>query len=135
MGTFGQLFVPDVGFRCMTGELPWRNNSRGLSCIPEGIYECSHLPRSGSGKFVDVYHVQEVYGRTGILIHAGNYCGDIKEGFKSDVDGCILLGTKHGYLGTQRAVLNSKTALQGFREAIGKDPFTLTVWDRTDRDA
>jgi Family of unknown function (DUF5675) len=130
-GTFGQLWSASKGHLGFTGELPWRNNERGISCIPEGKYSVKFLARSGSGKYKNVYHVWAVPGRSGILIHAGNLCGDRELGLKSDVDGCILLGTKTGVLGTQRAVLRSKTAMHGLRQALGTDPFELIVWDRT----
>ena len=37
-GTRGMLFFED--FNCHTIELPWRENQRGISCIPPGEYEC-----------------------------------------------------------------------------------------------
>ena len=35
-GTFGQFRIGD--YQCHCGELPWRDNSRNVSCIPAGIY-------------------------------------------------------------------------------------------------
>ena len=37
-GTNGALFV-NGRFICFTIELPWRENRRNVSCIPEGRYE------------------------------------------------------------------------------------------------
>jgi len=52
-----------------TIELPWKENQRRISCIPEGRYELRkrYTPRFG-------YHlmVREVPGRSNILIHAFN---------------------------------------------------------------
>ncbi len=54
---------------CYTIELPWRNNRRGLSCIPGGRYglEARYSPR-----FKDHLQVENVPGRTLILIHPAN---------------------------------------------------------------
>ena len=37
-GTNGTLFSSDK-YLCHTIELPWLNNKRNVSCIPEGAYE------------------------------------------------------------------------------------------------
>ena len=50
-------------------ELPWRENKRNISCIPEGRYEV--VPRF-SPKFKNHLHVLGVYGRSLILIHPAN---------------------------------------------------------------
>ena len=86
-GTFGRLKVVETGFTCYTVELPWLDNARGKSCIPEGIYDATYMARSASGKFKEVYHLHEVEGRSGILLHAGNYAGDEDKGFEAHSDG------------------------------------------------
>ena len=65
----------------VTLELPWRNNKRNVSCIPGGVYRCTLADTVKRGK---VYRVNGVTGRTGILIHVGNY--------PRDTQGCILPG-------------------------------------------
>ena len=47
-GTFGVL-TTDSGFQVYTGELPWRWNIPGKSCIPPGEYECiwTEKPKHG----------------------------------------------------------------------------------------
>ena len=77
-------------FSCVTLELPWLDNQRNVSCIPEGIYTTS---RHQSPNFGLCFHVQDVPGRSHILIHAGNYVGSInpKTG-TPDTRGCILPG-------------------------------------------
>lgn len=122
-GTFGQL-ITDSGFTATTGELPWKNNEKGHSCIPTGLYRCSW---GMSSKFGSCYHLKEVPDRSDILIHSGNFCGDKEKGFKSDVEGCILIGETVGQLEKQKAVLNSKHAIGGLRIAFGLDPFDLTI--------
>lgn len=131
-GTFGRLIVNRTGWSCATAELPWRDNARNRSCIPAGKYECDYLESSASGKYRKVYHVKDVPDRSGILIHAGNLAGDVEKGYKSDVDGCILLGTARGMLGTQYAVLSSKDAVKEFAIQLGRKPATLWIIDDTE---
>lgn len=107
------------GNRYYSLELPWRQNKRNRSCIPSGSYECHHLARSSSGKYQNVYHLRNVKGRSGILIHNGN--------LPSHTKGCILLGMREGFLGGMKAVLNSKSAMSDFVRIMNKEPFTLRV--------
>jgi hypothetical protein len=68
-------------FKFHTVELPWKNNERRKSCIPEGTYKCK--PHT-SPKFGKTFWIQDVPGRSEILIHVGN--------FTSDLLGCIAPG-------------------------------------------
>jgi hypothetical protein len=91
-GTFGTLIYNCQPF-AKTIELPWRNNSRNISCIPTGEYLVSS--RYSAAPFNRVlYEVQNVPNRSGILIHRGNYAGDKAMGRKSHFAGCIGLGDK-----------------------------------------
>ena len=130
-GTFGRLKVVETGFTCYTAELPWRDNNRRVSCISEGAYAVAHMERSASGKYRNVYHVQNVSGRSGILIHAGNRAGNTEMGFETDSTGCILVGSRRGVLDGQQAILNSRRTLHKFVENLGQAPFNLYIWDRT----
>lgn len=121
-GTFGVLETE--GFMCYTGELPWKNNEVGKSCIPLGEYEC--YPYS-SKKYPTAYEVSKVPGRSAILIHQGNLCGDVDKGLQSNVRGCILLGKSIGKLAGQKAVLQSKTALVDFIIHMDNKPFKLVI--------
>lgn len=122
-GTFGVMTI-DNGDRYHTGELPWRNNQRGISCIPPGKYICKigHSPKRG-----DVYYVTNVKGRSNVQIHRGNWCGDKTRGYKSDVLGCILLGTDSGMLEGQRAILHSAIAIEMFMKDMGGADFELEI--------
>ncbi len=122
-GTEGML-VTDSGFTCYTLELPWRNNQRSISCIPPGNYK---VEVRVSPKYGKVYWVRKVPNRSYILIHGGNYAGDKNKGLKTHVAGCILLGKKHGQLGDQRAILNSRVAVRAFTNHMMFDPFMLNV--------
>jgi len=121
-GTFGILLAK--GKRFETVELPWHDNQKGISCIPYGEYECEIV---NSPKFGRVYQVKDVDERTHILFHWGNWAGDMAEGFRSDSDGCILIGMKRSYIYGQKAVGDSRTAVKKFNELMNHEPFTLIV--------
>jgi len=56
-------------FICFTIELPWKDNKRNVSCIPEGRYRLIKRFTSRRG-----WHlmVKDVPGRSGILFHPAN---------------------------------------------------------------
>lgn len=121
-GTEGVLVFDD--FKCFTLELPWRNNEKNISCIPAGTYDVTIRI---SPRFGRVYWVLKVEGRTYILIHSGNWAGDVEEGLNTHTNGCILLGTKRGYLAGQRAVLLSRKAIRQFIEKLQGYNFKLHI--------
>lgn len=102
-------------------EQPWRDNERNVSCIPTGRYECRYLEKSASGRYRRVWHLQEVQGRSGILIHTGNLVRHTR--------GCILVGMRKGQLAGEPAVLNSRTGMERLRTIVGEQAFTLEVRD------
>lgn len=67
-GTKGTLQV-DGKLICKTIELPWKENERRVSCIPEGEYL---LKKRHIQKFGWHLHLQDVTGRDLILIHSAN---------------------------------------------------------------
>ena len=123
-GTEGILSFGD--FFCFTLELPWKENKKNVSCIPPGKYYCELI---NSSRFGRVYHVKDVSDRTNILIHAGNFAGDVSKGLKSDVEGCILLGDDFGILNGQNAISNSKKTLNKFMSEIKNKRFKLEIID------
>tara|TARA_R110000765_G_scaffold396099_1_gene489892 strand:+ start:762 stop:1310 length:549 start_codon:yes stop_codon:yes gene_type:complete len=97
--TLGKMFLNGEMF-CDTLELPWLDNQRSISCIPSGEYKVRlRLARESATR--DYLHllVQDVEGRSYILVHIGNYPKDTK--------GCILVG--HGR--KQDFVSNSRLAM------------------------
>jgi hypothetical protein len=106
-------------------ELPWRNNQNKISCIPAGEYTCviHH-----SVKYGRIWMLTNVEGRSYILIHSGNFAGDVNKGWQSHSQGCLIIGAKLGTINKQRAVLSSKISLVKFH-AHTKDlttfPFTI----------
>lgn len=123
-GTRGLLEIEGFNQTFATMELPWRNNSTGGSCIPEGTYNCVW---GRSDKFGMCYHITKVPGRSSILFHNGNWAGDHTKGFRSESLGCVLIGLRHGILIGQRAVLGSIAARTLFESAMNKEPFKLTI--------
>lgn len=124
-GTPGVLTAPG-GFRCLTLELPWRDNRRGHSRIPPGVYgaELVRSPRFGL-----VYRLYGTAPRDAVLIHSGNWAGDVEQGLRSHVQGCILLGRARGRLEGQKALLMSRPVVVEFMRHMGGLPFTLVVED------
>lgn len=67
-GTNGALFYQGK-FICFMIELPWKENARNVSCIPDGRYE---LALWYTDRFKHHLVVKNVPGRTGILVHPAN---------------------------------------------------------------
>ena len=85
-GTNGTLFIVQKkekeiteDFFCFTIELPWKENKRNISCIPEGQYE---VQTRFSKKFQHHLIVKDVKGRGYILFHPANDA-------KKELFGCI----------------------------------------------
>lgn len=100
-------------------ELPNRDNQRGISRVKADTYTCV---LRYSEKYGWHYHLQDVKGRTLILIHFGNYYTNTR--------GCILIGNnftdinKDGY----RDVTSSKKTMNKLLKIMPKE-FKLTIID------
>lgn len=71
--TLGTYYVMDGYkelFKCKCLELPWLDNQKNISCIPDGVYD---VEKYSSVKHPDTFWIKDVPNRTGILIHMGNY--------------------------------------------------------------
>lgn len=112
-GTFGMLCYKGLPFM-PTFELPWKDNYPNISCIPSGDYEAKLVQTPKHGQ---VYEIQSVPDRNGILFHVGNTA--------VDTNGCVLLGTEHGMLylpgGNKPGVLGSKNAFLRFMRSMTPD--------------
>lgn len=64
---------------CYTIELPWKQNAKGVSCIPEGKYL---LKKRYSAKYKHHLLVEGVPQRSLILLHPANYA-------MQELQGCI----------------------------------------------
>lgn len=78
---------------CKTLELPWRENRRGISCIPEGTYEVvssppipPNDPHGRKERPYGHFRLPSVPHRSGILIHRITYVKDLR--------GCIGVGSR-----------------------------------------
>ena len=117
-GTNGALFI-NQQFMGFTIELLWRENTKRVSCIPEGDYELK--PRY-SEKFKHHLALQNVPNRSLILIHPANDAN-------KELQGCIapvssLTGIAKG--------LQSRSAFQKILSACyqafdRKEKVTLTI--------
>ena len=116
--TLGVLVIDALSFATL--EPKWADNLPNISCIPTGWFGAAFLPRSASGKYRRVWHVQPVEARAGILIHNGNTVDHTR--------GCILLGLRHGVIANQPAVLSSRTAMRHLAEHINDADFSLHIW-------
>ena len=104
--TFGVLMYQSVPF-CLTLELPWRDNKRNVSCIPEGTYAVTKNPDK------QAFNILSVPSRSGVQIHIGNKPSEIK--------GCVLLGEKYEPLGDEYAVHESRKAFNELETKLGED--------------
>lgn len=77
-GTNGEIRHVGIWI-CHTIELPWLQNRRNVSCIPEGRYALRKRVTPKHGLHLLVV---DVPGRSGILIHPANYA-------KTELRGCI----------------------------------------------
>lgn len=128
-GTFGTLIVPDNGtnYYFYTGELPWRDNKPHISCIPVGTYKCVLVDGTKSHFRKWLYSIQGVKGRSSILIHSANLMGDEEKGYKKQLEGCIALGDKIGFMNGQRALLLSTPAIRRFEALMDEQDFILEI--------
>lgn len=91
-GTNGELVLKV----CNTIELPWLQNQRNVSCIPEGRYE---LKKRFTKKHKHHLVIANVTGRSGILIHPANDA-------KRELQGCIAPVTE--LTGSGKGILSRK---------------------------
>jgi hypothetical protein len=112
--TIGVLKIMGTSTQYFTLELPWKNNQRKISCIPEGTYKLEHR---FSPKYGQHFWVKDVPGRDMILIHAGNKPADLL--------GCIAVGITNplpDFIG------NSRAALADLKEKLkGQTDITLII--------
>lgn len=108
-------------FTFKTLELPWRNNERRVSRIPEGKYEAQPHRSPQFGKSV---WIRNVPGRSEILLHLGNYVGSNNPRTeRGDSLGCILVGKKFADITGNgiNEVTHSAATIEKLYELIRKD--------------
>lgn len=132
--TLGLMRFGDL--QLATIERPWIANPAGpggmprQSCIPDGTYTlASHNSQHFPNTFILSNNVLGVYtqpglipagqgwGRSAILIHAGNTV--------QDVIGCIAVGAAH--VPDRCMVVDSRNSLDKLRALLGRDLHRLTI--------
>lgn len=104
----------------------WRNNEPRRSCIPAATYTAKPHgwePYSPF-KYKQVWQLNRVPNRSGILFHAGNK--------HEDTEGCLLVGMGMQITQLQSMVTDSRVALELMRLEIGNKEFKLTIVDAWD---
>lgn len=119
--TLGDLYLYDganVIYNCKTLELPWKNNSHNISCIPEGIYG---LKKYSSSKHPKNYEVAGVPNRDAILIHKGNY--------NTDIQGCILVGDGYNDINNDGEIdiINSSITVEKLLESTNYEELPIVI--------
>ena len=114
--TTGKLLLVDnknnLVLQLQTLERPWIFNERKVSCIPTGTYL---VKRHISPKFGQCFKIQDVKGRSGILIHSGNVV--------ADTIGCVLVGLTGGSVDDSDTAMiyNSRKAMAVLLALIDKE--------------
>jgi hypothetical protein len=134
--TLGWMLVGNL--RLATIERPWLANPKGQggtpreSCVPDGLYDVRpHHSEKFPETFALVNPQRGVYyqpadipsgqqwGRSAILIHAGNTA--------DDVVGCIAVGLRHENSGALHYISDSRIALGKLRALLGRDQASLLI--------
>lgn len=126
-GTFGIIVAGQLAL--YTGEPPWRDNQPNISCVPASTYwaQITYSPHFGRG----LYLLNPTAPRSGIRIHPANLMGDRSLGYRCQLNGCIALGERIGWLDGQKAILLSAPAVRRFETHMGRRPFILEIRDPT----
>ncbi len=117
MGVFGIMEIPGKP-RLYTVERPWRNNERNVSCVPALPYRLLLRPsplttRITRGRYTHAWELQEVQGRSHILVHPANAA--------SELEGCIAPGLDLGFVHNAWAVTRSRDAFDVFMGSLAVD--------------
>lgn len=109
------MLISSGNLLAVTCELPWADNRRKVSCIPQGNYVFNHFksPRHGH-----VWLADDVPDRDMIEIHAANTIADL--------EGCIAPGKRLGFLNGRPAVLDSRLAMAELLRIL-PDTFELQI--------
>jgi len=99
------------------------DNEKNRSCIPgNATYLCKWLGKHGHREnvwSVKRHNGSEIPGRTGVLIHKGNY--------PKDTLGCILFGNSRDIVNHPDFVGNSGVTLAKFATAMNRQDFLLRI--------
>lgn len=115
-------FYKDSVVLCKTMELPWKNNDRNVSCIPEATYVCIREAYTEKHPYPH-FRIMDVPGRSGILIHKITYVKDLR--------GCVGVGQAFADLNKDGVldIVRSTIALQELYDDM-PDAFNLTIIEK-----
>ena len=93
------------------------------------VYLCALVK---SPRFGRVYGLQDVPGRSHVLIHSANFAGDVDKGWTTQLQGCIAPALRVGQMRNnagvmQAAGLVSRPALARLMEWADGQPFELEI--------
>jgi hypothetical protein len=123
LATYGNGYVVNdvdmIVFTFKTLELPWKDNRRSVSCIPEGVYDVVKEGPTLKRPYI-YFRVPNVPGRSGILFHPGN--------FSSQIRGCLLPGERIKDINEDGIldIVNTTMTLKKIVDLM-PDKFTLTI--------
>jgi hypothetical protein len=102
-----------------TLEPPWKRNANKISCIPAGKYKAV---KRASPKYGHHWHIQDVQGRSLILIHSGNrYTHTL---------GCILVGSGFADIDKDGIIdVTGSVAVMNRLRSILPDEFEVEIID------
>lgn len=103
-GTNGEIWL-NGELVCYSIELPWLDNRRNISCIPEGTYPLSKRYSKRFGWHILVIAVPQ---RSGILFHPANDA-------QKELRGCIAPVSKLTGIGKG---INSRVAFEKLRQRV-----------------
>lgn len=109
-GIFGQLYLPNNYQTFWTIERHWLENSKGISCIPAGVYETFKDKHNGA---YDCIELKNVPNRSQIQIHIANEY--------QELNGCIGIGKGLGFVHRKWAVTNSRLAMSDLMRQYEED--------------
>lgn len=113
--TSGVMYLTEGEFPLVSSlslERGWRNNDKGVSCIPIGEYEVvlEYSPRFKT----NLWEIKGVPNRSECKFHSANYWYQL--------NGCISLGLRYAKINSDnyRDVTNSKNTMKAFHTSLGK---------------
>jgi hypothetical protein len=73
--------------------------------------------------------MDRVPARAGVRVHPANLMGDASKGYRCQLNGCIALGERLGWMDGQKVVLLSQPAVRRLESFFGGHPFQLEIRD------
>lgn len=117
LGTYYVMQGYEELYKCRCVELPWLNNKKNMSCIPDGVYECIKI---STKKHPNSFLIKDVPNRSAIMIHIAN--------FTYDLAGCQAAGLQFKDIDSNGIidVSGSKIAMQSLNHFL-PDKFNIYI--------